>query len=59
MSSAGRQPRTKEIAAQLSLSTRTVEGHFTSVFNKLGVDSRLEAILQATSRGLLPVDRER
>lgn len=51
--------RTKEIAARLSLSTRTVESHFTSVFNKLGVDSRLEAVMQATSRGLLPLDEGR
>ena len=51
--------RTKEIAAHLSLSTRTVESHFTSVFNKLGVDSRLEAVMQATSRGLLMLDEDR
>lgn len=51
--------RTKEIAAELSLSTRTVESHFTSVFNKLGVDSRLEAVMQATTQGLLSIEEDR
>jgi DNA-binding NarL/FixJ family response regulator len=55
---AARGARTKEIARFMSLSTRTVEAHFTSIFNKLGVSSRTEAILQAASRGWLAVDRE-
>ncbi|HET9755283.1 MAG TPA: response regulator transcription factor [Candidatus Limnocylindrales bacterium] len=56
---AARGARNKEIAHLLSVSTRTVEAHFTSVFNKLGVTSRTEAILQAVARGWLALDRER
>lgn len=48
---AARGMRTKEIAAALSVSMRTVESHFTSIFNKLSVSSRTEAILHAASRG--------
>lgn len=56
---AARGARNKEIADLLSVSTRTVEAHFTSVFNKLGVTSRTEAILQAVARGWLALDRKR
>jgi DNA-binding NarL/FixJ family response regulator len=51
--------RTKEIATDLSVSTRTVEKHLTSIFNKLGVSSRMEAVLRASSKGwiTLPSDR--
>lgn len=56
---AARGARTKEIAQLLSLSSRTVEAHFTSIFNKLGVSSRSEAILHAASRGWLVLGRDR
>ncbi len=55
---AARGDRTKEIAATLALSTRTVEGHLTSVFNKLGVSSRTEAIVQAAAHGWLTLERD-
>lgn len=48
--------RTKEIAADLGLSVRTVESHLTSIFNKLRVDTRAEAIAKASARGLLRTD---
>lgn len=48
--------RNREIAETLGLSTRTVEGHLTAVFNKLGVGSRTEAIVQAASRGWLRLE---
>ena len=48
----------KEIAAFLALSTRTVEAHLTSIFNKLGVSTRTEAIVQAAARGWLTLERD-
>jgi len=50
--------RTRDIAARMSLSPRTVEAHFTAVFNKLGVSTRAEAIVHAASRGWLRLERE-
>lgn len=43
----------RQIAEALALSIRTVEAHFTSVFNKLGVANRTEAIATAALRGWL------
>lgn len=48
--------RTKEIAAGLGLSVRTIEGLLTSIFGKLGVASRTEAVARATASGLLHGD---
>jgi len=44
----------KEIAAALGISFRTVEGHLGNIFSKLGVDSRIEAVLYAADHHLLP-----
>ncbi len=41
----------KDIASELNISMRTVQGHLSSIFNKLGVGSRTEAIFQAAKRG--------
>ncbi len=46
----------KEIAARLHISERTVKAHVTSVFNKLGVNSRAEAVAVALRSGLLPAN---
>ena len=35
----------KEIASSLEISTKTVEEHLTSIYRKIGVQSRAEAIL--------------
>ena len=48
--------RNKDIARQLSLSTRTVEGHLSHVFAKLRVSSRTEAIAFGTSHHWFALD---
>ena len=47
--------RNKEIADRLFLSQRTIEGHLSHVFNKLGVVSRTEAIVHAAAQGWLVI----
>ena len=46
--------RSKEIATRLRITERTVRGHLTSIYAKLGVDSRAAAVAVALERGLLP-----
>jgi NarL family two-component system response regulator YdfI len=46
--------RSKEIAKRLGLSERTIWAHLTSIYTKLGVDSRASAVALAMERGLLP-----
>jgi two-component system, NarL family, response regulator YdfI len=52
-----RGERSKEIAARLGITERTIKAHLASIYNKLGVDSRAAAIAVASQRGLLPKDR--
>ena len=51
--------RNRAIADTLSISVRTVEGHFNNIFAKLKVASRIEAILYAASRRWVTLDGER
>jgi predicted ATPase/DNA-binding CsgD family transcriptional regulator len=43
----------KQIGQQLFLSHRTIDHHLTSIFNKLGVDTRAQAVAVAARDGLL------
>ncbi|TQR21662.1 response regulator transcription factor [Psychrobacillus vulpis] len=43
----------KEIAILLCMSQRTIEHHLTKIFSKLGVESRMEAVLKAKEHQLL------
>jgi len=45
----------RRIAAELGITERTVKAHVTNIFNKLGVNSRAQAVAVALRRGLLPM----
>ncbi len=45
--------RSKEIAFDMGIAERTVKAHLTNIYNKLGVDSRSEAVAVAVEKGLL------
>jgi DNA-binding NarL/FixJ family response regulator len=45
----------KEIAARLTISTRTVQVHLANIFAKLEVGSRTEAVMHAVRHGLISV----
>jgi DNA-binding NarL/FixJ family response regulator len=46
----------KAISTQLGISDRTVQGHLTSIFGKLEVASRTEAVTRAIQVGLISVE---
>lgn len=46
----------KDIAKELFISVHTVESHLQGIFNKFGVGSRVEAVIQALKRGWLTLD---
>lgn len=43
--------RNKDIAFDIGISERTVKAHLTNIFNKMGVNSRTEAVAVALERG--------
>lgn len=48
---AARGMSNSDMAQELHLSVRTIESHLGSIFNKLGVGSRTEAVIQAMKKG--------
>jgi len=46
----------KEIADELFLSLRTVQGHVGSIFSKIGVGSRTEAVVRALKEGWVTLE---
>ena len=48
----------KEVAQQLYISDRTVQAHLSSIFSKLQVASRTEAVMYAIRKGWITVDRK-
>ena len=48
---AARGMSNSDMAEELHLSVRTIESHLGSIFNKLGVGSRTEAVIQAMKKG--------
>jgi DNA-binding NarL/FixJ family response regulator len=49
----------EEIARKLTLTMRTVQNHVSTIYSKLGVESRAEAILYAIRRGWVNIPQER
>ncbi len=47
--------RHKEIARELCISERTVGNHIASIYNKLGIDDRSQAIVYAIKKGLVRI----
>ena len=47
----------KAIAGQLGLTENTVKSHISHIFDKLGVQSRAEAVAVALRRGMVPLER--
>jgi DNA-binding NarL/FixJ family response regulator len=56
LQSLGRGLSNKEIGAQLGVVEGTVKIHITSIFGKLGVCDRTQALIEAVKRGIVQID---
>jgi DNA-binding CsgD family transcriptional regulator len=52
---AGGMSRTQELADTMYISQKTVKNHLSSIFEKLGVPTRAEAIVEAFRLGIVAV----
>ena len=52
----GKGKSNKEIAADLGCSVKTIKNHLNSVFQKLGVNNRTEAVVRAIEKGLISAE---
>jgi NarL family two-component system response regulator LiaR len=48
----------KQIAQELSVGERTIQSHWRNIFNKLGVNSRTEALMEGLRRGWIVLEKE-
>jgi DNA-binding NarL/FixJ family response regulator len=46
----------REVGQELGISHRTVQGHLASIYGKLGVNSRTEAVTEALKRGWIVIE---
>lgn len=53
LQSVARGLKSKVIASDMGIAERTVKAHLTAIYNKLGVDSRSQAVATALERGIL------
>lgn len=58
MSLLGKGKSNKEIAHELKCSVKTVKNHLNSIFNKLGVTNRTEAVVKAIEKGLISPENQ-
>lgn len=57
LQAAARGYRSKEIAFDLGIAERTVKAYLTNIYNKLGVDSRSQAVAVAIEKGIIHIFR--
>ena len=48
----------RDIATELGVGLRTVKGHLTTIFDKMSVKSRTEAVLKALKQGWVRLNEE-
>jgi DNA-binding NarL/FixJ family response regulator len=56
MSLLGKGKTNKDIAEEMGCSVKTIKNHLNSVFTKLGVNNRTEAVVKAIEMNLISAD---